>query len=94
VSNVLKSDVIDLETYSAVYTVISAYRADDVVSTAIAVDAIRQKFPECPCDDEELVGLMLHAMSGRKIAVSFDHRVEPVMRPILRSIPSGTKDLH
>lgn len=91
--SVLKSDVIDLETYSAVYAVISGYRADDIISTAIAIDAIREKFPECPCDDEELVGLILHAMSGKKIAVSFDHRVEPVVRPIVRSIPSGTKDL-
>jgi hypothetical protein len=78
-------DVVDLETYSAVHAVISEYRADDIVSTAIAVDAIRRKFPECPCDDEELVGLILHAMSGKRIAVSFDHRVEPVMRPIVSS---------
>jgi hypothetical protein len=93
-SDVLKNDIVDLETYSAVYTVISGYRADDIVSTPIAVDAIRQKFPECPCDDEELVGLMLHAMAGKKIAVSFDHRVEPVVRPKAPSIMSLTKDLH
>ena len=65
-----------------------------IVSTAVAVDAIRQKFPECPCDDEELVGLMLHAMARKKIAVSFDHRVEPVMRPKAPSIISLRKDLH
>jgi hypothetical protein len=84
-SNVLKN-VVDLETYSAVYAIISKYRADDIVSTSIAVDAIRQKFPECPCNDEELVGLILHAIAGKRIAVSFDHRVEPVMRPKVPSI--------
>jgi hypothetical protein len=47
------------------------------------VDEIRQKFPECRSDDEELVGLLIHTISGQNIAVSFDHRVQPVERPIL-----------
>ncbi|RWC31232.1 hypothetical protein [Mesorhizobium sp.] len=93
-SKIVKSDVFDLETYSAVYAVISGYGADDIISTAIAVDEIRKKFPGCPCDDEELVGLMLQAMTGKKIAVSFDHRVEPVVRPIAPSIASDSKGSH
>ncbi|RWC39167.1 MAG: hypothetical protein EOS55_29655 [Mesorhizobium sp.] len=93
-SKMVKSDVFDLETYSAVYAVISSYGADDIISTAIAVDEIRKKFPGCPCDDEELVGLMLQAMTGKKIAVSFDHRVEPVVWPIAPSIASDSKGSH
>ncbi|WP_245260113.1 hypothetical protein [Mesorhizobium sp. L103C565B0] len=88
----LKTEVIDLETYSAVYAVISGYRAEDIISTAFAVDEIRARFPECRCDDEELVGLMVHAMSGKKIAVSFDHRVEPVRRRAALPIVSIAKD--
>ncbi|ESW89197.1 hypothetical protein X773_03405 [Mesorhizobium sp. LSJC285A00] len=89
----LKTEVIDLETYSAVYAVISGYRADDIISAAFAVDEIRARFPECRCDDEELVGLMVHAMSGKKIAVSFDHRVEPVRRRAALPIASESKGL-
>ncbi|ESX61189.1 hypothetical protein X760_10100 [Mesorhizobium sp. LSHC422A00] len=83
----LKTEVIDLETYSAVYAVISGYRADDIISTAFAVDEIRARFPECRCDDEELVGLMVHAMSGKKIAVSFDHRVAASPSELRNAVP-------
>ncbi|MER9693008.1 hypothetical protein NKJ16_13890 [Mesorhizobium sp. M0179] len=63
----LKTEVIDLETYSAVYAVISGYRADDIISTAFAVDEIRARFPECRCDDEELSGLWSMPCPARKL---------------------------
>jgi hypothetical protein len=92
-SKLVKSNVIDLETYAAVYAVISGYSAYDIISTAVAVFEIRQKVPECLSNDEELVGLLLHAISGQNIAVSFDHRVEPISRPIAPSAASFAEGL-
>lgn len=69
-SKLVKSKFIDLETHGAVHAVISGYRPDDIIPTAIAVDEVRQKFPECSSDDKELVGLLLLSVSGQNIAVS------------------------
>ncbi|WP_040592829.1 hypothetical protein [Mesorhizobium metallidurans] len=44
-------------------------------------DVARGDIP-CRSEDEELVGLLLHAIPGQNIAVSFDHRVERDQRRI------------
>ena len=66
--------VIDLDAYEAVFTVLSAYGYGDTISTRVALDAIHRQFPDCECSDEGLVAIMVGSITGRTIAVSFDHR--------------------
>ena len=64
----------NLDAYEAVFTVLSKYVTGSVISTGGAICTIRARFPHVTTDDEELVGMIVHAIGGRTIAVSFDHR--------------------
>ncbi len=64
----------DLEVYEAVFSTLSAYHPHDVISTKRAIDQVRSRYPRCEQTDEEIVGLLVTALSGRTIAMSFDHK--------------------
>ncbi|WP_156932536.1 MULTISPECIES: hypothetical protein [unclassified Mesorhizobium] len=63
----LKTEVIDLETYSAVYAVISGYRADDIISTAFAVDESAQGFLSVAATTRNWSGLWSMPCPARKL---------------------------
>jgi hypothetical protein len=64
----------EFEAQHAVSTVLSHYGSRDVISTGNALKAIRIMAPLCRKTDEEIVGLIVTAASGRTMGVMFDHR--------------------
>lgn len=64
----------EFEAHYAVSTVLSHYGPNDVVSTGAALKAIRWMAPLCRESDEEIVGRLVTAATGRTMSVIFDHR--------------------
>jgi hypothetical protein len=73
-SQAQKLAVSEFEAHYAVSTVLSHYGPRDVVSTGSALKAIRWMAPLCRETDEEIVGLIVSAATGRTMSVIFDHR--------------------
>jgi hypothetical protein len=72
--NLAKDNSISLETYKSLSDILSDYRSVDIISTAIVIADIRNRLPTCECNDEELVGVIIHAVAGQGKAISFDQR--------------------
>ena len=66
--------VSDADAYDAVFTTLLEYHPDDIVSTHRALADVRRLAPDCPLDDEELIGLIVRMATGTTMVVSFDHR--------------------
>ena len=64
----------DADAYDAVFTTLLEYHPDDIVSTHMALGEVRRLAPDCPLDDEELIGLIVRMATGTTMVVSFDHR--------------------
>ena len=73
-SHAQKAVTSEFEAHYAVSTVLSHYGPRDVISTGAALKAIRWMAPLCRETDEELVGLIVTAATGRTMSVVFDHR--------------------
>lgn len=72
--SLVKDNSISIETYKSLSDILSDYRSGDIISTAVVIADIRNRLPTCECNDEKLVGLIVHALAGPGKAISFDQR--------------------
>jgi hypothetical protein len=87
--SLVRDNSISLETYKSLSEILSNYRGGDIISTAIVIADIRNRLPTCECNDEELVGLIVHAVAGQGKAIAFDQRGDPGLHGC-RSYPGKT----
>jgi len=68
-----QAEVLDLDAYAAVFTILSKHRPGAVVSTHDCVLEARRLAPRCSASDEQLVNLIAKVAITHKMAISFDH---------------------
>ena len=68
-----RAEVLNLDAYAAVFTILSKHRPGAVVSTHHSVLEARRLAPRCQASDDELVNLIAKVAITHKMAISVDH---------------------
>ena len=68
-----RAEVLNLDAYAAVFTILSKHRPGAVVSTHHSVLEARRLAPRCSASDDELVNLIAKVAITHNMAISFDH---------------------
>jgi hypothetical protein len=85
-----RAEVLNLDAYAAVFTILSKHRPGAVVSTHYSVVEARRLAPRCEASDDELVNLIAKVAITHKMAISFDHGRNDTGRAPSAETPVGT----